>query len=161
MKRVRNAKYNLRRCTIIFFWMSLLFSTQSWAVEQAVMMEDAPLVDAPHLETLGLTHASKTIVVHPASPTFNIRVAAPPGAGTQWFLEEYNPRMVKLLDQKYVIEKATKSAAALGISVWNFQLQQTAFVAPQVTHIVLESRRLQEAKAVKRQTFTVVSSTER
>jgi predicted secreted protein len=151
---------NMRPCKIIF-WMTLLFSTQSWADEQAVMMENVPLVDAPHVETHGLTRATKTIVVHPASPTFRIRVAAPPGAGTQWFLGEYNPRMVKLLDQKYVTEKTTKSAAALGISVWDFQLQQTAFIAPQVTHIVLESRRLQEAKAVKRQTFTVVSSTER
>lgn len=140
----------------------MLFSTQVLAIEQEVaMMENVPLIDAPHLAKHGLTSATKAIVVHPASPAFSIRLPAPPGVGTQWFLGEYNPRMVKLLGQKDITEKATKSSAAVGISVWDFQLQQTAFVAPQVTQIVLESRRLQEAKAVKRQTFTVVSSTER
>jgi inhibitor of cysteine peptidase len=107
-------------------------------------------------ETTMLTDLNKPIIVSPASPTFTIRVAANATTGYQWFITDYNPRLVKLLSQQYVT-KQTQSTGSAGTSVWEFQLQQMAFLAPHLTHITLEYRRPWESKAVKHHTFTIIS----
>lgn len=103
-----------------------------------------------------LTSTTKPILVDAASPAFTIRLSANAGTGYQWFLRDYNTRLVRLLGQQYVAAK-TKLIGAPGVSAWDFQLQQIAFVAPQVTTITLEYRRAWEQKVVKKQTFTIIS----
>jgi len=137
---------------LIIGCMLLTLLTPCWAAD---MPNDVkPTAQAQGASTL--TSSTKPIVVSAASPTFAIRLTANAGTGYQWFLVDYNSRLVKLLSQQYVSGQ-TKLVGASGISVWEFQAQQIAFIAPQVTTITLEYRRAWEPKAVKQQTFTIVT----
>lgn len=102
------------------------------------------------------TDLNKPISVTSNLPVFTIRMSVNLSTGYQWYLADYNPRFMRLLDQKYVSAQ-TKITGAPGLSVWEFQLQQISFAAPQVTHITFEYRRPWEPKAVKKQSFTVIS----
>lgn len=102
------------------------------------------------------TDQSKPIIIKSISPVFNINLPGNITTGYQWYLVDYNPRFVRLLGQKYTAA-STKLMGAPGLSVWQFQLQQISFTAPQVTRIIFEYRRPWEPKAVKKASFTVLS----
>jgi predicted secreted protein len=157
---------------VLFIGILFLFCTQSWANEESIETKhmDSPVEKSVETESIDssaelpadknkLTNLSKPIVVFFASPGFEIRLPDNAKTDHRWFLVDYNPRLVKLLGQKYISGNAKLGTPDM--SEWEFQLQQIAFIAPQSTRIVLEYRRLAETKTIKRQTFVVLSTTER
>jgi predicted secreted protein len=130
------------------------FLTPCWAVDAGT---DVKAIDQKTTDQkMTLTSLSKPIVVPSISPAFTIRLSVNGNVDHQWFLADYNPRLVKLLGHQYIAPK-TKTAGASGISAWDFQLQQIGFGAPQATTITLEYRNLKDSKAIKQQVFTILS----
>ena len=108
--------------------------------------------------TNSLTDLTKPISVNPNSSVFSINLAANISTGYQWYLADYNPRLIKLVSQQYLTGQ-TKLAGSPGVSAWQFQLQQIAFNAPQITRITFEYRRAWETKPAKKQSIIIISET--
>lgn len=102
------------------------------------------------------TDVTKPLLVKSISPGFTVRLLANNTTGYQWYLADYNPRFVRLLDQQYV-PASTKMVGSRGMSVWQFQMQQISFAAPQVTRIIFEYRRPWELKPIKKQSVVVIT----
>lgn len=134
-------------CTACLLFL-LALPTATWAAD----VSDAENVDQ---KTSALTSSNRPIVVYASSPTFSIRLAANVSTGYQWFLMDYNPRLVKLIGQQYLTGQ-TKLTGTPGTSVFKFQLEPVAFKSPQTTRITLEYRRSWEPKAVEQKVFSVM-----
>lgn len=144
----------------------LLFALMPcWALNTSTDAEDSTTTDTKDAsvtaqtsdETNTSTDTKKPIIVRSSSPIFTIRLAANATTGYQWYLVDYDPRFIKLLEQQYVNTQNKHLLGAPGISVWRFQAQQIAFIAPHATHITFEYRRAWEPRAVKKQSFTVIT----
>ena len=107
-------------------------------------------------KAIAITNPSKPIVIRSVSPIFSINLSENVTTGYQWYLVDYNPRLMKLLGQQFFKDQ-TKLVGSPGISSWQFQLQRTAFNAPQSTRVTFEYRRPWESKAIKKESFTIMS----
>ena len=105
-----------------------------------------------------LTDLTKPILVNSITPVFSINLAGNLSTGYQWYLADYNPRLIKLVSQQYLTNQ-TKLVGSPSLSAWQFQLQQIAFNAPQVTRITFEYRRAWETKPAKKQSVVIISDT--
>ena len=137
--------------------------TPCWALDTSVSTTNAvaqvtnpPTSAKPANETNTPTDPGKPIMVKSISPVFTIFLSANPTTGYSWYLADYNPRFVRLLEQ-HAVSAQNNRMGAPGMSVWQFQLQQISFSAPQITRITFEYRRPWELKAVKKQSFIVMS----
>lgn len=79
---------------------------------------------------------NQTISVHSKQPKFIIKLKANHTTGYSWSLKNYNSKLIKLNNHKY-IAPSTKLLGAPGFEVWTFSVNPTAFDNPQVTTIEL------------------------
>ena len=104
-----------------------------------------------------LTDFSKPLVVRPQMPSITINLPANPSTGYQWYLLQYDDRILEPSGYQYIPAK-NKLAGAPGISSWQFQLKKSAFQVPRVSHIEFEYRRMWETANGNRQSITVITS---
>ena len=104
-----------------------------------------------------LTDFSKPIMAQPQTQTIVINLPANPSTGYQWYLLQYDDRLLEPVSYQYIPAKS-RLAGAPGVGSWQFQLKKTAFLVPRVTHVGFEYRRAWEATSGNRQTMTIITS---
>ena len=79
---------------------------------------------------------SKSIIVTKANPQFIITLASNRTTGYSWHLLSYNNQLLTLVDHKYQAPQQAMPGAG-GQEVWTFKVNDTGFIAPQVSKIDL------------------------
>lgn len=80
------------------------------------------------------TEDKLSVMVSKDQPQFVIRLKANPTTGYNWFLGEYDAKLITPLKHKYEAPN-TKLIGAPGYDVWTFAVKPTAFTVPQMTKI--------------------------
>jgi inhibitor of cysteine peptidase len=80
------------------------------------------------------TEDKRNILVTKDQPQFVIYLKANPTTGYNWFLREYDSKLVTPLKHTYEAPN-TKLIGAPGFDVWTFAIKPAGFTVPQITQI--------------------------
>ena len=107
-------------------------------------------------EDNNFTDPTKSIQVSLGSPTILLKLKSNPTTGYSWFLVDYNHDLLTPLKWKYM-PPTSDLVGASGYELWTFQVNQKAFMVPQLTQITLQYTRPWVVPSTDRKlTFTVV-----
>jgi len=99
--------------------LSLFFHAKTFAtkLEPGIYTEDKP-----------------NIIVTKDQPQFIIHLKSNPTTGYNWFLRDYDAKLITPIKHKYEAPN-TKMMGASGYDIWIFSVKPAAFVVPQITQI--------------------------
>jgi predicted secreted protein len=107
------------------------------------------------------TEANQTIRQEVNQPGFIIQLKSNPTTGYSWLLQTYDPKLIKLVQHRYVPPKQMLVGAG-GVEQWEFQLTDAAFIAPQPIFIKLIYRRpWEDQSASKSAVFEITTGEKR
>ena len=96
------------------------------------------------------TEDKLSIMVSKEQPQFIIRLKANPTTGYNWFLGEYDAKLITPLKHKYEAPN-TKLMGAPGYDVWTFAVKPAGFAVPQTTKLHFSYVRPWEAQGQGKQ----------
>lgn len=105
----------------------------------------------PALATVKSTQAYKPIVVKANHPEFKLTLHSGRKQGYQWFVKDYNPKIIRILPVHHQI-KNTRAQV-----VWRFRVVPEAFKAQHLSHIELVYTKPWDLRNAKYYKFTVIT----
>jgi inhibitor of cysteine peptidase len=103
------------------------------------------------------TEDKLNIIVTKDQPQFVIHLKSNPTTGYNWFLREYDAKLITPVKHKYQAPN-TKMMGASGYDVWIFSVKPAAFVVPQMTQIRFSYARPWETQGQNKQLAFRVST---
>jgi len=103
------------------------------------------------------TDTTKPITVSKASDEFIISLESNPSTGYTWFLKDFKNNLIELKSHDYQPPKDTKVGAP-GRDVWEFEMEDKAFVAPQMIDLTFVYTKPWDLKTQKQEVFTVLTT---
>jgi predicted secreted protein len=84
--------------------------------------------------------AEKSFLVTVDNPIISIPIESNRTTGYNWYLEEYNDKLIQPLESQYTTSHEGLQASmvgAPGVTTWKFKVLESAFRVPTVTKVVL------------------------
>jgi inhibitor of cysteine peptidase len=103
------------------------------------------------------TEEKLNVLVTKDQPQFVIRLKANPTTGFNWFLGEYDAKIITPIKHQYEAP-TSELMGAPGYDVWTFAIKPTGFVVPRMTKIHFSYvRAWEEQGQAKQVTFRVIT----
>lgn len=99
-----------------------------------------PCHATPKSEILSADTAEKSYLVTLENPIINIPIESNRTTGFNWYLEEYNDKLIQPLSSSYATDQEglqTTMVGTPGVTTWKFKVLEPAFRVPTVTKVVL------------------------
>ena len=112
-------------------------------------------------EVLTADTAEKSFLVTLDNPIISIPIENNRTTGYNWYLEEYNDKLVQPLASSYTTNQEGLQAGmvgAPGITTWKFKVLESAFHVPTVTKVVLRYAKSWSHKASITKTLWIYTS---
>ncbi len=143
------------RKNIYLFWLICLFflCTNAFALNWPITTQPQQLIYSQ--TPLPLTDLNKPITVHSNQPRFSIVLTSNPTTGYRWFLNNYDLKMIRLINSNYV--RTTETIGGGGQEQWLFEILPAGFKSQQSLSLSFQYKRPWEHAIAKQQLIRIVT----